>query len=95
MAWSLRGIIWPPPPGSAQRRTRSGETLPKRIVAAIGYRVIARIAEVEIPRNTGDFRLMSRRVVDQLVKLRESHGFLRGMVAVVGFKQIIIPFDNC
>ena len=44
----------------AQRRTREGETLPKRIVASLGYRVIKRIAEVEIPPNTGDFRLMSR-----------------------------------
>jgi dolichol-phosphate mannosyltransferase len=47
----------------AQRRTREGETLAKRIVAALGYRVIARIAEVPIPPNTGDFRIMSRRVV--------------------------------
>ena len=64
----------------AQRRTRAGETLPKRIVAAVGYRVIGRIAEVEIPPNTGDFRLMSRRVVDNVVALKESHGFLRGLV---------------
>jgi glycosyltransferase involved in cell wall biosynthesis len=78
----------------AQRRTREGETLPKRIVAALGYRVIARIAEVEIPPNTGDFRLMSRRVVDNVVALRESHGFLRGLVALVGFKQISIPYDR-
>ena len=68
----------------AQRRTRAGETLPKRIVAAIGYRVIARIAEVEIPPNTGDFRLMSRRVVENVVALKESHGFLRGLVGLVG-----------
>src|ERR1700733_12809472 len=43
----------------AQRRTRAGETLPKRIVASVGYRVINRISEVEIPRDSGDFRLMS------------------------------------
>ena len=49
----------------AQRRTREGETLAKRVVAAVGYRVIKRIADVEIPPNTGDFRLMSRRVVRQ------------------------------
>ena len=54
----------------AQRRTRAGETLPKRIVAALGYRVIKRIADVEIPPNTGDFRLMSRRVVDNVVSLQ-------------------------
>ena len=78
----------------AQRRTRAGETLPKRIVAAVGYRVIKRIAEVEIPPNTGDFRLMSRRVVDNVVALKESHGFLRGLVGLVGFKQSSVLYDR-
>jgi len=78
----------------AQRRTRAGETLPKRIISAIGYRVIARIAEVEIPPNTGDFRLMSRRVVDNVVALRESHGFLRGLVGLVGFRQTSVLYDR-
>ena len=68
----------------AQRRSRAGETLPKRIVAALGYRVIRRVAEVEIPPNTGDFRLMSRRVVDEVLRLNETHGFLRGLTALVG-----------
>jgi polyisoprenyl-phosphate glycosyltransferase len=78
----------------AQRRTREGETLPKRIVAAIGYRIIKRIAEVDIPPNTGDFRLMSRRVVDHVVALNEAHGFLRGLVALVGFNQTSILYDR-
>jgi dolichol-phosphate mannosyltransferase len=78
----------------AQRRTREGETLPKRIVAALGYKVIARIAEVEIPPNTGDFRLMSRRVVDHVVSLNEAHGFLRGLVGLVGFNQTAVPYDR-
>jgi dolichol-phosphate mannosyltransferase len=78
----------------AQRRTREGETLPKRIVAATGYRVIKRVAEVEIPPNTGDFRLMSRRVVDEVVSLNEAHGFLRGLVALVGFNQTSIQYDR-
>lgn len=77
-----------------QRRTRTGEPFVKRVVAAAGYRVINRIANVEIPPNTGDFRLLSRRVVDELLRLKESHGFLRGMVAVVGFRQCLIPFDR-
>jgi polyisoprenyl-phosphate glycosyltransferase len=77
-----------------QRRSRTGETLPKRIVSAVGYRVIARIAEVEIPPNTGDFRLMSRRVVDNVVALRESHGFLRGLVGLVGFHQTSVLYDR-
>jgi dolichol-phosphate mannosyltransferase len=78
----------------AQRRTRAGETLPKRIVSALGYRLIARIAEVEIPPNTGDFRLMSRRVVDNVVALKEGHGFLRGLVGLVGFPQTSVLYDR-
>jgi polyisoprenyl-phosphate glycosyltransferase len=78
----------------AQRRTREGETAFKRLVSWAGYKLINRVAEVTIPPNTGDFRLMSRRVVDELNQLRECHGFLRGMVAVVGFKQTSILFDR-
>ena len=77
-----------------QRRERTGEPWIKKAVAATGYKVIDKIADVRIPPNTGDFRLMSRRVVAEIVKLKESHGFLRGMVAVVGFRQAIIPFDR-
>ena len=77
-----------------QRQKRTGETWVKKIISAIGYQVISKIADVKIPPNTGDSRLMSRRVVVELVKLKEAHGFLRGMVAVVGFKQTIIPFDR-
>ncbi len=78
----------------AQRSHREGETLIKRFVAWAGYKVISRIAEVEIPPNTGDFRLMSRRAVDEVNRLKESHGFLRGMVAVVGFKQGAIQYER-
>jgi glycosyltransferase involved in cell wall biosynthesis len=78
----------------AQRRTRAGETLPKRVVASVAYRVIGRIADVEIPPNTGDFRLMSRRVVDNVVALKESHGFLRGLVGLVGFRQTSVLYDR-
>ncbi|MBI5426122.1 MAG: glycosyltransferase family 2 protein [Opitutae bacterium] len=77
-----------------QRRERTGEPWIKKLVASTGYKVINKIADVRIPPNTGDFRLMSRRVVEEVVRLKESHGFLRGMVAVVGFKQCLIPFDR-
>ena len=77
-----------------QRRQRTGEPWVKRLVAATGYKVINKIADVRIPPNTGDFRLMSRRVVAEVTRLKETHGFLRGMVAVVGFKQALIPFDR-
>jgi dolichol-phosphate mannosyltransferase len=78
----------------AQRRTREGETSLKRFVAWTGYKLINKIAEVNIPQNTGDFRLMSRRVVAEINRLKECHGFLRGMVAVVGFNQTSILFDR-
>lgn len=78
----------------AQRRTRAGETLPKRMIAYLGYWVINKIANVHIPRNTGDFRLMTRRVVNHLLSLKESHGFLRGLVALVGFKQECVQYDR-
>ncbi len=78
----------------AQRRTREGETLVKRAVSVVGYRIINRIAEVAIPPNTGDFRLMSRRVVDHVVALGEHHGFLRGLVGIVGFPQTAVRYDR-
>ena len=78
----------------AQRRSRAGETLPKRAVSLIGYKVINKIAEIEIPRNTGDFRLMSRRVVENVVSLKEHHGFLRGLVGLVGFAQTSVLYDR-
>jgi len=77
-----------------QRRRRTGESWIRQMVAATGYKVIGKIADVKIPPNTGDFRLMSRRVVNELVRLKECHGFLRGMVAVVGFRQCLLPFDR-
>jgi dolichol-phosphate mannosyltransferase len=77
-----------------QRTRRTGEPWVKRLVAETGYKVINKIADVRIPQNTGDFRLMSRRVVNEVVRLKESHGFLRGMVAVVGFRQYLLPFER-
>jgi Glycosyltransferases involved in cell wall biogenesis len=78
----------------AQRRDRKGETWLKRVVSAAGYRLINKIADVNIPPNTGDFRLMSRRVVNEINSMKESHGFLRGMVAAVGFRQTSVLFDR-
>jgi polyisoprenyl-phosphate glycosyltransferase len=78
----------------AKRRSRKGETWPKRLITWVGYKVINRLGEVQIPRNTGDFRIMSRRVVDQLKGLSEGHGFLRGLVAYVGFPQAFVEYDR-
>lgn len=77
----------------AQRRTRK-DSIFKRTTAAAFYRTLSALADIQIPRNTGDFRLMSRRVVDELRRYREHDRFLRGMVAHVGFKQVAVPFDR-
>ena len=78
----------------AKRRSRKGETLVKRIVSAFGYFVINKLSDVAIPRDTGDFRIMTRRVIEELRELNETHGFLRGLVAYVGFKQTFIEYDR-
>ena len=78
----------------AKRRSRKGETLMKRFVSWVGYGVINRLSDVAIPRNTGDFRIMSRRVCDELNALNEGHGFLRGLVAYVGFPQAFVEYDR-
>ena len=78
----------------AQRRSRKGETLVKRVISHVGYSLINKLSDVQIPRNTGDFRIMTRRVIEELRRLNESHGFLRGLVAYVGFKQAFIEYDR-
>jgi len=69
------------------RVKRKGESLFKRLTAATYYRLIRRLTKVDIPVDTGDFRLMDRQVVDQLLTMREHNRFLRGMVSWIGFKQ--------
>jgi glycosyltransferase involved in cell wall biosynthesis len=78
----------------AIRRSRKGERLFKRVTAGLFYRLVRRLTKVDIPLDTGDFRLMSRRVVDALAKMRERHRFLRGLVSWVGFNQIGIEYDR-
>lgn len=77
----------------AQRKTRK-DTIFKRITADIFYRALQKLAEIDIPRNTGDFRLIDRKVVDELAKFREHNRFLRGMVSFVGFKQTAVLFNR-
>jgi len=78
----------------ATRRTREGETFIKKIFANLGYRIINSLSDVQIPQNTGDFRIMSRRVVDEICALNDKHGFLRGLVAYVGFNQTGVLYDR-
>jgi polyisoprenyl-phosphate glycosyltransferase len=79
----------------ARRRKRNyREPLIRKVLAFVGYRVINALADVEIPHDTGEFRIMNRRVIDELCRLKEGHGFLRGLVAFVGFKQGFVEFDR-
>ena len=74
------------------RTERAGETAFKKLTAKIFYRLLRRLTNVDIPADTGDFRLMDRKVVDSLNRMGEQHRFLRGMAAWVGFKQVGLPY---
>lgn len=77
-----------------QRVCRAGETVFKRASASLFYRLLDRLVDVDIPTDTGDFRLMSRRVVDHLNAMPERYRFVRGMVSWVGFSQIALPYER-
>ena len=79
----------------AQRRARAGESWTKRATAAAFYRVMERLSgKVRMPRDTGDFRLMSRRALDALLTMRERHRFMKGLFAWVGFPSTAVPYDR-
>ncbi len=78
----------------AVRAEREGESWFKKLTASIFYRIIYRITDVKIPMDTGDFRLMDRKVVDVLKQMRERHRFPRGMSAWVGFRQIGVEYKR-
>ena len=78
----------------AKRKSRKGETFFKKIISSLGYYLIIKLSDIHIPRDAGDFRIISRKVIDQLKKLNESHGFLRGMVAFVGYSQSYVEYDR-
>ncbi len=78
----------------AKRKKRKGETFIKKLISKFGYSLINKISEIKIPKDVGDFRIMSSRIIKELKKLNESHGFLRGMVAYVGYKQSYIEYDR-
>ncbi|TNY36786.1 glycosyltransferase family 2 protein [Thermomonospora catenispora] len=77
----------------AQRRTRK-DTPFKRFTAHAYYRLLRRLAEVDIPVDAGDFRLLDRKVADELSRYRERNRFLRGIIASMGFTQVAVPFDR-
>jgi len=78
----------------AVRRKREGESWLKLFTASLFYRLIYRITDVKIPLDTGDFRLLDRKVVDVMGQMRERHRFLRGMAAWVGYRQVGVEYDR-
>jgi polyisoprenyl-phosphate glycosyltransferase len=78
----------------ARRAVRKGETPFKLITAAVFYRVLRSVANIDIPPDVGDFRLISARVADQLRAMREKDRFIRGLVSWVGFRQTYIMYER-
>jgi dolichol-phosphate mannosyltransferase len=78
----------------AQRTEREGESWFKLFTASLFYRMIYRITDVDIPKDTGDFRLLDRKVVDVMKSMRERHRFLRGMSVWVGFRQTGVTYKR-
>ena len=77
-----------------QRIRREGETAFKRLSAFLFYRLLDRMVEIDIPKDTGDFRLMSRRSLDILNSMPEHHRFIRGMVSWIGLRQEAVPYER-
>jgi glycosyltransferase involved in cell wall biosynthesis len=78
----------------AKRRVREGETWMKRATARGFYRLMRTVGDVALPENVGDFRLMSRRAVDAVLKMREQHRFMKGLFAWVGFPACTVVYDR-
>ncbi|HYM02444.1 MAG TPA: glycosyltransferase family 2 protein [Stellaceae bacterium] len=77
-----------------QRLSRDGEGWLKQLSASLFYRLLARMTDVAIPRDTGEFRLMDRKVVEALNELPEQFRFIRGMVSWIGFRQVPLPYER-
>jgi dolichol-phosphate mannosyltransferase len=78
----------------ARRAQRKGETFFKKFTAKLFYRILKRITAIDIPVDTGDFRLMDRKVVDYLKQMPEQNKFLRGQIAWLGFRQTFVLFNR-
>jgi dolichol-phosphate mannosyltransferase len=78
----------------AKRKSRKGETLMKKLTAKVFYRLLQRITNVHIPVDTGDFRIISRQIVDVLKQMPEQQKYLRGQIAWAGYKQTFIEYER-
>ena len=79
---------------SARRSKRHGESVFKKLSSFIFYRLLSRLSDIQIPEDTGDFRLMSRAAVDALLKIRERHRYMKGLYAWIGFSHKCIDFER-
>jgi glycosyltransferase involved in cell wall biosynthesis len=78
----------------AKRKKRKGESFFKKVTASIFYRLLKKLTSVDIPVDTGDFRIISRRIKLEFEKMNETNKFIRGMVSWVGYKQTYIEYDR-
>lgn len=78
----------------AVRQQREGETWSKKFLAAAFYKLFRKMASIDVPMNTGDFRLVDRRVVEALSEVRELHRFMRGLTCWVGFRQVAVYYKR-
>ncbi len=78
----------------AVRKSRQGESFFKKLTAKIYYRLLKRLSQIDIPLDTGDFRLVDRKALDAFLSLREGHRFVRGMFTWIGFRQIGVEFER-
>ena len=78
----------------AKRRKRKGENFMKKFAAKLFYRILARITQIEIPVDTGDFRIIHRKIRDILVQMPEQHKYIRGQISWIGFNQTFIEYDR-
>jgi glycosyltransferase involved in cell wall biosynthesis len=78
----------------AHRKSRDGETIIKKTTAKLFYKFIQGVSRVKIPEDTGDYRLLSRRAVDALKQLRETHRFMKGLFAWIGYPQISVDYHR-
>lgn len=78
----------------AKRRQRDGETFLKKFTAKTFYRILKKITTIDIPVDTGDFRIIDRKIVDLLKQMPEQHKFLRGQISWIGFNQTFVEYDR-
>ncbi|CAN5454807.1 glycosyltransferase family 2 protein [soil metagenome] len=78
----------------AKRRSRSGESFMKKLTAKLFYRILKSITAINIPVDTGDFRIMDRKITDTLKKMPEQHKYLRGQISWIGYRQGFVEYDR-